>query len=82
MSKRYEIGPNNSKKATTYTATAPDGTHLVKKSFNVHTDTARMYMYYFNGKWTASGITLIEGNGQDWGNQIYLVATKVDKDQN
>lgn len=63
------------RKATTYEATAPDGTVLRKKSFQVGTDTAVMMIYRDpTGRWTASGV---QAEAQDWGNQQPVQAKRI-----
>ncbi len=74
MAKKYGEGANTGKKASTYEALAADGTKLKKKSYIVHADEAYMGAYMFEGKWHASGIA---SEPQDWGNQIFLKATKI-----
>ena len=56
MAKKNSIGPTANKKASLYTATAPDGSILKKRSFFIHTDNALMGAFYHNGKWIATGI--------------------------
>jgi hypothetical protein len=73
MAKKYGIGATNGKKATTYVATAPDGTILKKKSFFIHTETALIGAFQHEGKWRASGVT---EEVRDWGSQIFLEAQK------
>lgn len=74
MAKKYGVGANSGKKASTYVAYAKDGTKLVKKSYIVHADEAYIGAYQFNGKWLASGVA---PQPQDWGGQVFLKATKI-----
>lgn len=71
MAKKYGIGENIGKKATTWMATAPDGTLLKKKSYNVHEEPAFMATYQSEGKWIPSGV---QKQKQDWGSQQWLPA--------
>lgn len=64
---------NKNKKATTYIAEAPDGTQLIKKSFNTTSDTAYIAAFMHNDKWVASGVT---DSPKDWGAQQFFKATK------
>lgn len=75
MTKRHGIGPIANKKASTFQATAPDGTLLTKRSFNVHTDIAFMATYQYQKQWRAGGI---QAEQQDWGpGQRWLSAIKI-----
>lgn len=73
MAKKYGVGANTGKKATTYVAYAEDGTKLFKKSYIVHADEAYIGAYFHNGKWHASGVA---SKPQDWGEQVFLTAQK------
>jgi hypothetical protein len=73
MAKKYGVGANTGKKATTYFAYAEDGTKLFKKSYIIHADDAYIGAYLFEGKWHASGVA---STPQDWGSQVFLKAQK------
>jgi len=49
-------GPTRGRKATTYTATAPDGSVLTKRSYFTSADTAVMGAYEHEGKWYAASV--------------------------
>lgn len=76
-------GPNRGRKATTYTATAPDGTMLTKRSYQIDAPTAYLGAYQHQGVWHAAGIVdrLNSKGGPDYGRdfdsgQIALPATR------
>lgn len=73
MAKKYSVGANSGKKASTYVAYTEDGTKLVKKSFIIHSDEAYIGAYLHNGEWHASGVV---STPQDWGSQVFLKAQK------
>lgn len=74
MAKKYGIGATSGKTTSVFQATAPDGTILKKKSFFIHTDTAFIGAFQFDGKYRASGVT---DKIQDWGQQIFLEARRI-----
>ena len=54
--KRGGTSVNAGKKGTTYTATAPDGTILTKRSFQYHSERAYIAAYQHEGVWHAAGV--------------------------
>lgn len=58
-------GPNQGKKSTLYSAEAPDGTTLKKRTFHTNELIALMSIYQHDGKWHAASIHSIE-NTPDW----------------
>lgn len=74
MAKKHGECAITGRKATTYTATMPDGTVLKKKSYFIHTDTAFIAAYKIQDKYIASGVTR---EVHDWGSQQFFPATIV-----
>ena len=60
--------------ATFYEATAPDGTRLVKRTFNIGDDTALIAAFLSEGKWIASAVV---AEVQDWETQVFLPAKRI-----
>lgn len=62
--KRGGTSKNAGRKASTYTATAPDGTILTKRSYEIDTPTAYMAAYNSHTGWSANSIVKkIDENG-------------------
>lgn len=66
--KKGGTSKNAGKKATTYTATAPDGTVLTKKSFEFQCEDAFIGAYQHQGVWHAAGVC---GRRSERGEPIY-----------
>lgn len=62
------------KKATYYEAETPDGYKLIKKSFNITSDTAYIAAFKNNDKWHVSGVV---DSPKDWGIQQFFPAKKL-----
>ena len=65
---------NYGRTASTYKATAPDGTVFRKRSYQIHEPQALIGAYEHEGKWYASGVATI---GTQYSRQTMLPAVKL-----